>query len=62
MLGTPVAVVFFKIPVAKALNRVPFIFTTVKSIEPVASPVCVALVTNPLYKELAELSPVFVPL
>ena len=37
--GTPVVVVFFKIPVANPLINVPFIFTTVNAVAPVASPV-----------------------
>lgn len=39
ILGTPVVVVFFKIPVASPLNSVPFIHFTVRAVEPVASPV-----------------------
>ena len=57
----PVPVVFFNIPVANPLINVPLILTTVKAFEPVASPVWVALVSNPLYNVLTELSPVFVP-
>ena len=33
----------------------------VKAVEPVTSPVCVALETNPEYKVFGELSPVFEP-
>ena len=43
MLGTPVPVVFFRIPVVNPANEVPLIFTTVTATEPdplaVASPV-----------------------
>ena len=46
MLGTPVVVVFFKIPVASPDIRTPLILTTVSAVEPVASPVCVALDTK----------------
>jgi len=61
MEGTPVDVVFLRIPVASPANETPFIFTTVKAVDPVASPVCVALDTSPEYNEFAELSPVLVP-
>jgi hypothetical protein len=37
--GTPVVVVFFKIPVAKPAKEVPLILTTVSAVDPVASPV-----------------------
>jgi hypothetical protein len=60
--GTPVVVVFFNTPVASPESKTLFIPTTVNAPDPVASPVCVALVTSPEYKELVELSPVFVPL
>ena len=40
---------------------VPLIPTTVKAVAPVASPVCVALETKLLYRELVALSPVLVP-
>jgi len=46
--GTPVVVVFFKIPVASPDIRTPLILTTVSAVLPVASPVCVALETRPL--------------
>jgi len=46
MLGTPVLVVFFSIPVASPLIKTPLILTTVKAVDPVASPVCVALDTK----------------
>ena len=44
--GTPVVVVFFSMPVASPDINTPLIFTTVKAVEPVASPVCVALLTK----------------
>ena len=53
--------VFFNIPVASPASEVPFIFTTVKAVDPVASPVWVALVTKLEYCVLVALSPVFVP-
>ena len=46
MLGAPVEVVFFKMPVARPDINTPLIATTVKAVEPVASPVCVALDTK----------------
>ena len=60
ILGTPVPVVFFKIPVARPASEVPFIFTTVRAVAPVASPVWVAFVTSPLYRALTASSPVLV--
>lgn len=60
--GTPVAVVFFNIPVASAARFCPLIATTVKAVAPVASPVWVAFDTKPEYKEFMALSPVLVPL
>ena len=47
------------------LPKVPilaFTVANVKTVEPVASPVCVALETNPLYCEFVASFPVFVPL
>ena len=44
--GAPVVVVFFSMPVASPDINTPLIFTTVKAVEPVASPVCVALDTK----------------
>ena len=55
-------VVFFKIPVSNPLNEVPLIPFTVNAVLPSASPVCVALLTNPAYKLFTALSPVLVPL
>ena len=61
-LGTPVPVVFFNIPVSKELINLPLIPLTVNTVLPVASPVWVALETNPEYKLFTALSPVLVPL
>lgn len=61
ILGTPVPVLFFKIPVANPAKEVPLIRLTVNAVDPVASPVWVAFVTNPLYKLFTALSPVLVP-
>ena len=47
MLGTPVVVVFLSIPVARPDITTPLMATTVKAVAPVASPVCVALLTSP---------------
>lgn len=54
-------VVFFKRPVESVLRMVPLIPTTVSAVAPVASPVCVALLTKPEYSEFTALSPVLVP-
>ena len=64
--GTPVVVVFFRMPVARLDRRVPLMPTTVTAPDPVASPVCVALlVTSPTYKKLPSVTAVsncaFVP-
>ena len=61
ILGTPVTVVFLRIPVASDESNVLLIPTTVSAVAPVASPVCVAFETNEEYKVLTALSPVFVP-
>jgi hypothetical protein len=34
----------------------------VNTVEPVTSPVCVALLVNPIYSEFTALSPIFVPI
>ena len=60
ILGTPVPVVFFNNPVPNQARLVPFKATTVKAVAPVASPVCVALLTNQEQRLFTALSPVLV--
>ena len=58
--GTPVVVVFLRMPVARLDKRVLLMRTTVVDVPPSTSPVCVALDTRPLYCVFVALSPVFV--
>ena len=51
--GAPVVVVFLRMPVAKPDINTPFILTTVKAVDPVASPVWVALVTLAVLASIA---------